>query len=131
MRERRLCSLNLEMDKKTVTDLIPDDVYRSLEELDAELPDFMATVMDDCVLDDPREFWRRVVKESDGQAFYHRYRYERPGQLPMADVVVDMRQAATAAENIAFASAVSPLPLVPTAPMPPAKRRRIEPYRPW
>lgn len=131
MRERRLCSLNLEMDEKTVTDLIPDDVYRSIEELDAELPDFMATVMDDCVLDDPGEFWRRVVKESDEPAFYHRYRYERPGQLPMADVVVDMRQAATAAENIAFASAVSPVPLVPTAPMPPAKRRRIEPYRPW
>jgi hypothetical protein len=131
MRERRLCSLNLEMDEKTVTDLIPDAVYRSLVELDAELPDFMATVMDEGVLDGPAEFWRRVVQESDEPAFYHRYRYERPGQLPMADVVVDMRQAATAAENIAFASAVSPVPLVPVAPMPPAKRRRIEPYRPW
>ena len=113
------------MDEKSI-------VCRSLEELDAELPDFMATVMDDGVLDDPGEFWRRVVKESDEPAFYHRYRYERPGQLPMVDVVVDMRQAATAAENIAFASAVSPVPLVPTvAAMPPEKRRRIEPYRPW
>jgi hypothetical protein len=111
MRERRLCSLNVEMDEKTVTDLIPDAVYRSLVELDAELPDFMATVMDEGVLDGPAEFWRRVVQESDEP--------------------VDMRQAATAAENIAFASAVSPLRAVPVAPMPPAKRRRIEPYRPW
>ena len=125
------------MTPTSIADLIPDEVYRSLEELEHELPDFTASLMDDGVLDDPGQFWRRVVKESDEQAFYHRYRYGRPGQLPMSDVVVDMRQAVTAAENIAFASAVSPLralsplPAVPSAAMPPAKRRRIEPYLPW
>jgi len=119
------------MTPTSIADLIPDDVYRSLQELEDEVPDFTASLMDDGVLDDPGQFWRRVVKESDEPAFYHRYRYERPGQLPMSDVVVDMRQAATAAENIAFASAVSPLRAVPVAAMPPAKRRRIEPYLPW
>ena len=126
------------MTEEHIFALIPNHVYRELKELDEELSRVPPPeLFSDHVLDNPEEFVRRVVKESDEPAFYHRYYNERPGQLLMADVVVDMRQAATAAENIAFAatmgmSPVPPVLQVPTvAVMPPLQRDRIEPYRPW
>ena len=126
------------MTEEHIFALIPNHVYRELKELDEELSRVPPPeLFSDHVLDNPEEFVRRVVNTSDDPAFYHSYYTERPGQLRVADVVVDMRQAVTAAENMAFEatmdmSAVPPVLEVPTvAVMPHGERRRIVPYRPW